>query len=147
MLLPRAARTLFVHGLLWASLGLAGCAAWPDWRNGSPQHEHNNYCGHGYLQDMYPNPCPRDFAGSDAWRGPLYENEIRWHDPWRADRPFPERPMPWTVPGNGNPADRTLPGRDTPHDTNAYPQKGAGEDERGLPHWPLDQGTPLDSER
>lgn len=136
---------------LWFVLALLlgpGCAvAWPDWRNGSPQHEHNNFCGHGYLQDMYPNPCPRDFAGADAFRGPLYENEIRWHDPWRADRPYPERPMPWTVPGNGNPADRTLPGRDTPHDTNAYPERGAGEDPRGIPHWPLEQGTPLASER
>src|SRR4051794_12272527 len=117
----RAFRAMFVVGAITLS---AGCAAWPDWKNGSPQHEHNNFCGHGYLQDMQPNPCPRDFAGADAFRGPLYENEIRCHDPWRADRPFPERPMPWTVPGNGNPADRTLPGRDTPHDTNAYPQRG-----------------------
>jgi hypothetical protein len=125
-----------------------GCAdfslasVWPDWRNGSLQHEHNNFCGHGYLQGNLPNPCPRDFAGSEAWTGPTSENEIRWHDPWRGDRPYPERPMRWDIPGNGNPADRTLPGRAAPHDTNRYPERGAGEDERGVPHWPLKQGTP-----
>src|SRR2546421_12087030 len=82
----------------------AGCVvAWPT-------HAHDNYCGHGYLQGATPSPCPGDFAGADAWRGPLYENEVRWHDPWRDDRPAPERPMPWTVPGSGDPADRMLPG-------------------------------------
>ncbi len=129
--------------LIYITPLLGGCATvWPDWRNGSPQHEHNNFCGHAYLQGTLPDPTPGDFAGPDAPRGPLWENQIRFHDPHAGQELVFERPVPWTVPGNGNPADRTLPGRAAPHDTNLYPVHGPDEDKRGVPHWPLDQGTP-----
>jgi hypothetical protein len=111
-------------------LAAAGCS-WVDARETFDifRHEHNNDCGHNYLMDVHLRADPGDFAGADAWLGPLWENQIRWRDPFRGTRPVPERPMPWSVPGAG-PADRALPS----------PESSATEEPRGgVPHWPLPQ--------
>jgi hypothetical protein len=125
-------------GLVASGL-LAGCATIPEVWKSPPidwlRHEHNNYCGHGYLADVQMDPAPRDFAGADAWRGPLWENEIRAKDPWRGDRPQPERPVPWYIPGGGTEehADRHPPHKGT--DGN---EKAAG----AYPHWPVEDDLP-----
>src|SRR5262245_29705025 len=73
-----------------------------------PIHEHDNFCGHAYRNDVHLNPTPGDFAGAGAPWGPTWENEIRIRDPFRNGKPVPERSVPWTVPG-GNPSDRVGP--------------------------------------
>jgi hypothetical protein len=100
-------------------LGLGGCEVWHD---GIILHEHNNWCGHAYLGSVSLDVCPRDIAGSEAWRGPMGENEIRIKDPGRGGRPVSDRPVPWTVPGGGE-ADRTRGSRgfDGGPETGAYP--------------------------
>jgi hypothetical protein len=122
----RPPRTRVLLGALAALALSAGCG---DFAFGL--HEHNNYCGHGYLEELQPNPTPADIAGADAWRGQLYENQIRWKDPFRGGRPVPERPMPWWVPGSGNKADRT------PAQLGEDPEFGPGYEKRGAPNWPL----------
>jgi hypothetical protein len=103
-----------------------------------PAHEHNNFCGHAYQNDVHLNPTPGDFAGPGAPWGPMSENEIRIKDPFRGDRPVPERPVPRSVQG-GNPADRA-------------PERGVFPWEREriktapLPEWPLPQPTPSEKE-
>jgi hypothetical protein len=59
-----------VKPILLALASMTGCA-WPP-------HAHDHVCGHAYLQDVHLSPVPGDFSGADAWRGPRWENEIRW---------------------------------------------------------------------
>src|SRR5262245_26888769 len=96
----------FVFAAAFIMVALSACTfrdfAW------FPGHEHNNFCGHAYINGVHLDPTPGDFAGAGAPWGPMWENQIRIRDPFRGDRPVPERPVPWTVPG-GNPVDRGAP--------------------------------------
>ena len=131
-----------LRGVLLASAiacSLGGCITLDELLKKQPldslRHEHNNYCGHAYLGDVHLDPCPRDFAGAEAWRGPLWENEIRVKDPWRGDRPQPERPVPYWMPGGGTSehADRQPPHKGT----DGSPEAGGA-----YPHWPVEDDRP-----
>jgi hypothetical protein len=118
---------------------LGGCLTLPELARTEPidslRHEHNNYCGHGYHQSVTIDVAPSDFAGSDAWRGPLWEGEIRIKDPWRGDRPQPERPVPWYIPGGGSSEHAD---RQPPHEGTDGNPEAAG----AYPHWPIHEERP-----
>lgn len=101
------------------------------------RHEHDNYCGHFYEKDMYLDPCPENFNdGIDHYNwGPLSEMQVHVKDPWRGDRPQPERPVPWYVPGGGTSehADRQPPHKGT----DGSPEAGGA-----YPHWPVEDDRP-----
>jgi hypothetical protein len=102
----------------------------------SLRHEHNGWCGHYYDKASQLDPCPADFAGS----GPVVDQSgleeiVKMKDPYRGDRPQPERPVPWYIPGGGTSdhADRQPPHKGT---------DGNPEAAGAYPHWPIEDDRP-----
>lgn len=116
------------------AVSMCGCMSLNDVYEKWPAHEHNNFCGHAYLNDMHLDPTPRDFAGSDAPWGPTWENEIRIKDPYRGNRPVPERAVPPSVQG-GSPADRHV-------GVGVFPWEREAGKTAPPPDWPLPHPKP-----